>query len=240
MIRKLKKKLQNSFISLPPILYKLIPDKYKLMKDEFHSIIRERAEKTKDFFFIQIGANDGISGDPIHAYILKYNWKGILVEPVKYLFDRLVKNYKRRKNLVFENVAVSDKNEYKKFYRLREGSDVLPPGYDQLGSFIPEVILKNMENIPDIDKYLITEKVKCVTFKSLIEKYNVKKIDLLHLDTEGYDHKIIKLIDFNKIRPKMILYEHRHLKNNNKQECMDFLKNKGYCLIEKGNDTLVF
>jgi hypothetical protein len=32
--------------------------------------------------FIQIGANDGIKNDPVHAFIKKYYWTGILVEPI--------------------------------------------------------------------------------------------------------------------------------------------------------------
>ena len=33
--------------------------------------------------FVQIGSNDGIKNDPLHRYIKKNNWKGILVEPDK-------------------------------------------------------------------------------------------------------------------------------------------------------------
>ena len=53
----------------------------------------------KDFFFIQVGANDGITGDDLRKYILKYQWHGILVEPVPYVFDRLIKNYKEVEHL---------------------------------------------------------------------------------------------------------------------------------------------
>ena len=42
-----------------------------------------------NFFFIEIGAHDGIYVDPIHRFIVKHKWKGILVEPIPYLFELL-------------------------------------------------------------------------------------------------------------------------------------------------------
>jgi len=76
----------------------------------FDYIVDIYTNKQKGFFFVEIGAHDGISGDPIHRHIIKYKWKGILIEPVKYLFDKLVAYYKRQNNLIFENVAIGDKN----------------------------------------------------------------------------------------------------------------------------------
>ena len=33
------------------------------------------------FRFVQVGANDGIYGDPLRTYIERHHWRGILVEP---------------------------------------------------------------------------------------------------------------------------------------------------------------
>ena len=56
-------------------------------------IINRYKQVPNDFFFIQVGSSDGITNDPIHDYIVKYKWKGILVEPVEYLFNRLLRTY---------------------------------------------------------------------------------------------------------------------------------------------------
>ncbi len=225
----------------PNEIYKKETNKLReyLLEKNVNPLIKEHAEKNKDFFFIQIGANDG-KRDFIHNYTSKYKWKGILIEPVKYLFKRLVKNYQGIDNLTFENVAISNKNEFRDFYRLKETKDNLPTWYDLLGSFNPKIILEHKDRIPNIENYLITEKVKCITFDNLIRKYNVKNIDLLQIDAEGYDYEIIKSIDFSKIKPKMIFYEHSHLNSKDMQECRNFLRKKGYSLIKKGPDTLAF
>ena len=68
-----------------------------------------------NFFFVQIGACDGVFVDPIHRFIIKHRWRGVLVEPVPYLFNLLMQNYEGY-NLIFENVAISDKEEIKPLY----------------------------------------------------------------------------------------------------------------------------
>src|SRR6266700_5808911 len=74
-------------------------------------------------FFVQIGANDGMHGDPLRSLILKHaSWGGILVEPVPYAFERLKKNYAGRSNLHFENVAVSDCAGFMPFYYVSEAA----------------------------------------------------------------------------------------------------------------------
>lgn len=203
-------------------------------------IIKAYAHRHKDFFFIQIGAFDGIRNNPIRKYILKYEWKGILVEPVKYIFDRLVNNYKGYSNLSFENIAISDKDEIKDFHFLREGSNNLVSYYEELGSLSSEVTLKHRDVIPGIEDYLVTAKVTCITLMTLLQRHNIKKVDLLQIDSEGYDYKIIASIDFKVIKPKVIIYERVHLNNYDSKQCISVLKNNGYTVIKLGVDAIAF
>ncbi|MBK6937124.1 MAG: FkbM family methyltransferase [Chitinophagaceae bacterium] len=60
-------------------------------------------------FFVQIGANDGKSGDPLYEFIINHNWKGILVEPMPDVFEQLKENFSFASGrLIFENSAISD------------------------------------------------------------------------------------------------------------------------------------
>jgi|SaaInlV_100m_DNA_2_1039680.scaffolds.fasta_scaffold19128_2 FkbM family methyltransferase len=204
--------------------------------NEFNEIIEKIGDK-EDFFFVQIGSHDGIGGgnDPLYEYIEKYNWSGILVEPVPYLYKELKKNYEGCGNLVFKNVAISCEGGTMKFYSIEKHSNPKNPfWYNQLGSFNKDVVLSHRQDIPEFDKYFKEEEIKTITFDSLVE--GVNQIDLLHIDTEGYDLEIIKSIDFNKITPSMILYEHKHLENP--MEAVDYLKNLGYGCYSMPTDTL--
>ena len=77
------------------------------------------------FYFIQIGANDGgidqdnNSYDPINQLIRKYEWNGILVEPLKNVFANYLKPYYKDNNRIkLENVAISNKNEKRKLNKI--------------------------------------------------------------------------------------------------------------------------
>jgi hypothetical protein len=39
--------------------------------------------------FVQIGSNDGTTGDPLRTFTEANDWSGLLVEPVPYVFARL-------------------------------------------------------------------------------------------------------------------------------------------------------
>lgn len=223
-----------------PLLFKILKKK-DYLDERLDKIIRNYNKTNKNFFFVQIGANDGLKADPMYLYVKKYNWKGILVEPVKYIFERLKENYNGTKNVYFENVAIADKDGYKNFYRLKhiKGKDV-PLWYDEIGSFLKENVVKHKDKFPDLENYLITEKIRCLTLDSLFKKYNLKKIDFLQIDAEGYDYHIVKQIPFNKLKPKMIRYEDRHLSAEQQEYCKNLLIKNGYEIVKITGDTLAY
>ncbi len=45
-----------------------------------------------------------------------------------------------------------------------------------------------------------------------MNKHNVQEIDILHIDTEGFDYNVLSQIDFIKHKPYIILYENKHLR----------------------------
>ena len=77
-----------------------------------------------------------------------------------------------------------------------------------------------------------------MTFESLLKKHNVDVFDFLQIDTEGFDYEIIKMVDFEKYKPKMINYEEQNLSEKDTIECRRFLRNKGYSLFRHGRDVL--
>jgi FkbM family methyltransferase len=207
-----------------------------------NKIILKNYKKNKDnFFFIQIGSNDGKTGDPIYQHVKKYCWKGIFIEPVKYLFEKLKKTYKNQKNVSFENVAISDKNGLRNFYRIEKNNEPNNPvWYDQIGSFDKKVVLKSKNLIPNFNKHFIKEKVKCMTFSNLLKKYKINSLDFLHIDTEGYDYEIIKFIPFKNLKPKMILYEYRHLSKKDELKALKLLKKYNYKILILWGDTFAY
>src|SRR5215467_4330257 len=72
-------------------------------------VIKRKLHSRSSVFFVQVGSNDGLNGDPLHKLIKSDpRWKGIFIEPVRYAFDRLRLNYDGEDRFVYENVAISD------------------------------------------------------------------------------------------------------------------------------------
>ena len=245
------KKILRNFIYKYDILFQFY---YRcLYKPKENSIAGfiDNLSKNKKVHFIQIGANDGMYNDPLYKFIRRDNWEGILIEPQKNVFDRLKYNYRRKENLIFENVAIYKKSGYKRLYKIAfSDSDWA----SALSSFKRDEVESPMNagyvekeaksegiKVPqNREEYIVAEKVKCVTFEELIKKHNIKKIDLLLIDTEGYDFEIIKTINFQKVKPINIIYEHIHITNEEKRNCENYLKNLGYNLFIDVSDTLAY
>lgn len=208
--------------------------------NRLHRLIADVASKNDNFFFIEIGCNDGVIHDPLYQLILTNNWRGILVEPVKFYFDKLRLNYQSNANLVFENIAISDKDETRDFYRVMEQADHLPAWSKGLGSFYPEIILKHKWAIPDLETYIVKDTVRCYSLASLLKKHNVDGLNLLMIDTEGYDYEILKQIDFSKIKPELIIYEHKHISRQDRRECMKLLSAQDYVFTKHFSNTLAY
>ena len=199
-------------------------------------IIRNHAGETNDFFFVQIGANDGISSDPINKFVNSYGWSGVLVEPQEDVFQTLRKNYQHRTNLILENTAITDKDGYIDFYRSPDPS--LSSAYPD-DWFIGRNEGRALKNRTDLGGGALC-RVRSMTFAALLDKHSIRKIDLLQIDAEGYDYEIIKQINFAKMAPLMICYEHHHLSRETQQECVAYLSKVGYKTFELGSDTFAF
>ncbi len=203
-------------------------------------ILKKYAQSKSDIFFVQIGSNNGVTGDPLFQLIKDFRWSGLLVEPVPYLFEELKENYKNiDADLSFENSAIASETGLLKFYRLKQTDQPgIPVWYDQLGSFRKEVILRQREVIPGFDDLLIEDNVHAITFDQLAGKHNLKNLNLIHIDTEGYDFEIIKLIPFERFEIDLIMYEHVHLTNEDYKDSIRILKDKGLILKRFHTDTI--
>lgn len=232
IFRKLDRQSQFWNIVKSPML------RYAAFRDALDTLVYALSTSCDYLFFIQIGSNDATHGDPLQIFLKDRRWNGIMIEPVNYVFKRLVAKYGELERFILENVAIAEINGNKDFYYLEESGDDLPVWYDQLGSFSLSTIMKHADFISDLDKRIKITPVECITFQTLCDKKAVKNIDLIHVDTEGFDYEILKLIDFQKYRPTLLIYEHKHLSETDKAAACSLLVDKAYEVIEvNSNDT---
>ncbi|MBD3387341.1 MAG: FkbM family methyltransferase [Candidatus Altiarchaeales archaeon] len=199
-----------------------------LLKVGFGDVIRAYAEEADDFFFVEVGAYDGIKGDCTHRYIREYGWRGIMVEASARNFEKLKENYEKDDRIILENAAISDRTGTCKLYRLERDSESYGLNYSMLGSVEYGFALK-LKSLPENREYNITtEEVNCMTLDDLLRKHDVKKIDLLQIDIEGHDYAVINSIDFKTVKPNIIYYESEHMRPDEHADCIRMLEENGY------------
>jgi FkbM family methyltransferase len=193
--------------------------------------------------FVEVGSNDGEQHDHLRPYILGRNWTGVMVEPVPYVFERLQHNYAAVADRVrLANVAVADHDGEVTFFHLVAPPDDLtgqglPDWYDGIGSLSRENLLRHADTIADVEDRLVETRVPCLTLDSLLARNELDAIDLLLIDVEGHDWEILRTVDLERWRPRMIVYEHFHLDAGDRAACRAHLERAGYETMEEGFDT---
>jgi FkbM family methyltransferase len=221
-------------------------------------VLEDIIQRKGSVMLVQVGANIGATdSDPIHKFIVRHftrtgnsataRNRAILIEPVKYLYDQLAANYAGYDGVHCVNAAVAEVSGSKFFYRFRDGIDPaahgLPWFAHQLGSFDREFILGNCPPFSDpaareafIRENVVESEVPCVTLHDLFEREKVGEVDMLVVDTEGYDYEILKTLDFSRMAPAYINYERSHLRKD-QAACRRLLVRNGYALYDHADDT---
>jgi FkbM family methyltransferase len=204
-------------------------------------LIRAFAETHPEALFVEIGSNDGVQHDFLRPFILERQWRGIMVEPVPYVFARLRDNYGTLRRVALENAAIATRDGTLPFFHLREaGAEErasLPAWYDGIGSFDRDVVASHASHIPDIEDRIVRSSVPALTFESLCRRHGVSRPDLVLVDTEGYDFEIVRSIDLARRRPRLLVYEHFHLSAQDRAQCARHVRDRGYETMEEGFDT---
>tara|TARA_R110002020_G_scaffold228277_1_gene438991 strand:- start:267 stop:818 length:552 start_codon:yes stop_codon:yes gene_type:complete len=149
-------------------------------------------------FFIEIGTSDF---DTLE-YLAEDGWKGIFVEPIGELLNKL----KRFDGCHYEESAVLDYNGTTdiQYYDL-DWAEGWTRGVGSTSD------VNNFNANPQWKEQVKKKQVNVTTLDDLIEKYNVKSIDYLKIDIEGLEHLILD--DYSwKIKPDILKIEYVHWK----------------------------
>lgn len=191
--------------------------------------------------FVEIGANDGDQHDHLSPLIVERGWRGVMVEPVPYVFERLRRNFGAVDGVRLEMAAIAARTGTSTLFHLAEAPDPaahdLPTWYDGIGSFSREALLAHAPQIPDIEDLVVETRVPCLTFDSLCAKHGLSAVDILAVDTEGHDWEILKTVDLAHWRPRLVVYEHYHLNGRDRGQAAAHLRSHGYELLAEGFDT---
>jgi len=176
--------------------------------------------------YLDIGAH--------HPYYLSNTAKlylnggiGINIEPNPESYKFFKKYRKRDLNL---NIGISDKIGESDYYCMHI------PTINTFSKELAEYYHKE-KNI----KIIKTQKIKTETVINVLRKYNHNLMpDFLNIDVEGLDMLILKSIDFENQRPKVICIEVNTLATEQKTGLLNFMTSKEYIQYSYNNINTIF
>jgi FkbM family methyltransferase len=197
----------------------------------------QRLEKYLNYnngYFIELGANDGVSQSNTLYFEKNRNWRGILIEPTPHNYLLCLKN-RSPENQFFCNACVSD-DYTEKFVEILFSNLMSTPigvesdiadtaGHAQFGV----QFLKPHERV-------FSYGAVATTLNKVLDQSNAPKtIDFLSLDVEGAEIEVLKGVNHDKYRFKHLLVECRNI-----EKLQAYLETKGYELLEamSGHDFL--
>lgn len=203
-----------------------------------------------NFYVVQIGANDGISNDPIHKFIKRDGWAGVLLEPQPFVYNTFLHHiYRRNPGIHTLCAALGEEDGSRELYqigfsRMRWATGLATfdrPSLERAfkNGFIASRCEKYGVEMPDSpEEQIIAEVVEVISPKTLLNRYELPRIDLLQIDTEGFDYQVIRMFDVASTQPQAIVYEHIHLPKEDAAACEALLAANGYRLRHFGANTL--
>jgi FkbM family methyltransferase len=197
------------------------------------------AEQQSDVTVVQVGAFDGITNDPILPALRRHGWRAVLVEPQPRPFAALFDLHRGNPQVQVFNLAVSDSDGSRPLFTL-EPQEGLPPWAQQIASFNRDHLVGQQRFLPDgvVAERLTVLDVETVTFDTLFARAGVDRVDVLQIDTEGFDGEVLRMFDLPARRPRIVNFEHLHLGAADKAGCLDLLSSVGYALTTSHWDIL--
>jgi FkbM family methyltransferase len=181
--------------------------------------------------FMDIGAHDGVSINNTLYFEKNNEWTGINVEPIKEVFDKLVKNRPSCTNI---NCAVSNFDGKAEF--------LCNKGYTEMISglkttFDPRhlnrLTYENLECGGETSTIIVdTRRVE-----SIFDEYKVLYINYLSIAVEGAEFEVIKSINFDKVFIDVIGFENNY--EDNSTPIIAYLEDKGYKVIHRSIDIFM-
>lgn len=180
MIKKAIKKIVHSFG------YDIKKINNKFYDISFEEILKNNLPNSPIIF--DIGANKGQS---IEKFLKIFENPQIhSFEPIKDEIDILKKKYKDNKNIHLNDFALGEKNELKNFNITAKSDN---SSFNKINLNTDWVKVRSKQNNTNVNNYVEKiEKVKVITLDDYVKSQKIDDIDLVKMDTQGYEDKILE------------------------------------------------
>jgi FkbM family methyltransferase len=183
-------------------------------------------------FFIDLGAYDGVESSNTLFFEESLGWSGICVEPLPHIFLKLLAN---RKAACINKCAL-DRYGKAQFLHVIPQKQPTPPigerrsNVEKLSGLVEcsteqhQKMMKKM--VKDVGGSIGFFEAECVPINDILAGAP-QKIDLLSIDTEGSEFRILQAIDFTQFKIDVIVVEDLF----SDRELLRFMKANNYSYV---------
>lgn len=205
---------------------------------EFDDVVcRRMHEAGRELTFIQVGAYDGVSTDPLRKYVADCGWRGVMLEPQPRPAARLRELYAGAAGIVVLEAAVDAARGTRPLYTV--DCDELPKWAGGMASFDRAHLLKHDYLFPGIAAMIRELTVVCVTFDDVLGHLPKGRLDLLQIDAEGADGRLLALFPFERARPAIVQWEVKNMSRAQQEAALDLLCGHGYRIARSGGEDML-
>lgn len=185
--------------------------------------------------FVDIGAYDGKTISNTYFYESELGWSGVCVEPLPKAYKKL----KRNRSCKTINCAIGGENKIVKFLEMDSKN------FPELAMLSGELCYFPAESLQHYENFLAKYDGKCRIFdvqmrtlNDILEESHLYHIDLLSMDIEGGELKVLKTLDFDKFKIRVILVENNERENN--PLIQEFLESKRFRFVMRLDQDEVY
>ena len=194
----------------------------------FDDVLEFQYARSQRFSVLVIGAFDGVENDPLGRFVLAHPCDGLFVEPQPGVFTRLRKNLAAHPHFRLLNAAVDEQTGTREFFHVPAGVPGFPEWTEQLASFRREHIEKHEDRVPGLSRHIASTTVPTISFTDLLDRFDVRYLDVLQIDAEGVDAMLLGWFPFDTLRPGVVRYEVAHMSAAELEATRTLLTRHGY------------
>ncbi len=221
---------------------------------DYHQLVD--ALESENLKVVVVGANDGKNNDPLYEYLATTKRKNtvVLIEPQRQLIPYLEENYRFHPDKHIVNAAVGPESTITLYGVKEEYWEQLDVSYARergwpayraptgvASSNKDHVVSWLKKHMPDRnpERAITTFTTSSFGLESILEKAGTKgEIDVLQIDTEGFDDQVIYASDITTYMPKIIFFELVHLNDTRTKALLNFLRVSGYDVYSVSEDSI--
>lgn len=191
---------------------------------------------------LQIGAHDGVRNDPVYRWIVDCGWRGTLVEPLPDFAAALRRLHAGRTGIRVVEAAITIERGAAPvtLYRIDPTLPGLPSWAQGLATLDPERMRQAARDLGLTPEAFLRVPVKTIDPAALLAGLESGPPDIVVIDTEGYDIRLVRALLLAGCNPTLLHFEHACCTPEDRFALLRELTDSGYETVSFGADTTAF